>query len=76
MLWPAFLTAGLMQLLVFAFVDPHELHWFGHQLAWSREAVYTVAFFCFWAVASAGCYLTWLLTVTPDAGTPEILDRR
>jgi len=28
-LWPAFLMAGVLEVLVFAVVDPGELHWFG-----------------------------------------------
>ena len=40
--WPAFLAASLLQLVVFAIVDPLELHWFGRELAWSRQAVYAM----------------------------------
>ena len=43
--WPAFLAAGMLTMLVFAMVDPHDLHWFGHPLALSRAGVYTLAFF-------------------------------
>jgi apolipoprotein N-acyltransferase len=61
-LWPAFLAAGAMALLVFAHVDPSDLHWAsGARLAWSRQAVYTLAFFAFWAVIAAACALScWL----------------
>lgn len=34
--WPAFLAAAVMEMLVFAFVDPLELHWLG-DLGWSRQ---------------------------------------
>jgi len=44
--WPAFLVAGLLEMLVFALVDPQDLQWFGHPLALSRQGVYTLAFFC------------------------------
>lgn len=46
--WPAFLLAAVLEMLVFAMVDPGDLHWFGQPLDWSRQAVYTVAFFVFW----------------------------
>jgi hypothetical protein len=59
--WPAFLVAGLMELLVFAFVDPQDLHWFGRDLALSRQAVYTLAFFVFWGLAMLSSALTTLL---------------
>ena len=45
--WPAFLLAGVTEMLVFAVVDPQDLHWSGRPLAFSREAIYTLAFFCF-----------------------------
>ena len=41
--WPAFLVAGLIEMVVFAFVDPAALHWADQPLAISREgAVLTV----------------------------------
>ena len=52
-LWPAFLAAGVLEVLVFALIDPQELHWNGLPLLWSREAVYTAAFFVFWGIAMA-----------------------
>jgi hypothetical protein len=63
--WPAFLVAGLMEMLVFAMVDPQDLHWFGHPLAMSREAVYTLAFFAFWILALISSALTALLAMSP-----------
>ena len=59
--WPAFLVAGLLEMLVFAFVDPQDLHWFGHGLDLSRQAIYTLAFFAFWALAMVSSALTLLL---------------
>lgn len=63
--WPAFLLAGVIEMLVFAMVDPQDMHWFGHPLALSREAVYTLAFFCFWALTMASSALTTLLAMSP-----------
>lgn len=63
--WPAFLVAGLLEMLVFAFVDPHDLHWFGRDLELSRSAIYTLAFFAFWALAMLGSGLTTLLSASP-----------
>lgn len=63
--WPAFLLAGMIEMLVFALVDPQSLHWFGHPLALSREAVYTLAFFAFWAMTMASSALTTLLAMSP-----------
>lgn len=61
-LWPAFLMAGVLEMLVFALVDPAQLHRFGGEaLGWSASAVYTVAFFVFWAVIAVSGALTELL---------------
>jgi hypothetical protein len=63
--WPAFLVASLIEVLVFAMVDPQDLHWFGHPLALSREGVYTLAFFAFWILTMISSALTVLLTMSP-----------
>lgn len=61
-LWPAFLMAAVLEMVVFALIDPADLHWHGAALDWSRPAVYTAAFFVFWAVVSAATFLTALLS--------------
>ena len=66
--WPAFLAACVLELLVFAMVDPLELHWAGQHLGWSRQAVYTAAFFSFWAVSLGACALSTLLRTPPADG--------
>ncbi len=61
--WPAFLVAAMLEMVVFALVDPGDLHWFGSPLALSREAVYTLAFFVFWGLTMASSALTTLLAL-------------
>lgn len=63
--WPAFLVAGVLEVLVFAMVDPQDLQWFGQPLDWSRQAVYTVAFFVFWGITVVSSALTTLLAMSP-----------
>jgi hypothetical protein len=67
--WPAFLAAGVLEMLVFALVDPHDLHWLGRELDWSPMAVYAASFFSFWMVA-IGCSALTLLLSTPDRDAP------
>ncbi|MEO5795738.1 MAG: hypothetical protein ABIP34_12665 [Rhodoferax sp.] len=50
--WSGFLGACLLEGLVFAVVDPLALHWLGEPLTLSRQGVYSLAFFAFWAVAA------------------------
>jgi len=76
-LWPAFLVAAVLELLVFAFVDPASLHTVsGAALPLSDTAVYSIAFFVFWVCTSAACALTVLLERGADelnrpAGAPR-----
>jgi hypothetical protein len=63
--WPAFLVAGVLEMLVFAMVDPSDVHWFGQPLEMSRQAIYTMAFFLFWIVTMASSALTTLLAMSP-----------
>ena len=65
--WPAFLAASLLELAVFALVDPYDLQWAGQPLGWSRLGVYSTGFFLFWAVSALGCALTATL-LRPRAG--------
>lgn len=63
--WPAFLVAGLLEILVFAMVDPQDLQWFGQPVELSRQGVYTVAFFVFWGITMLASGLTSLLSMSP-----------
>jgi hypothetical protein len=60
--WPAFLMAGVLEMLVFSLVDPGTLHWFGGApVELSTTAVYSLAFFVFWAVIVVASGLSHLL---------------
>ena len=65
MTWPAFLAACLLEALVFAAVDPSEIHWSAQAVQPSRQAVYTTAFFSFWAIAVACSSLVLWLAKPP-----------
>ena len=61
-LWPAFMMAGVLEVLVFAVVDPTSLTWFGVQpIGWTAQAIYTVTFFIFWGVIATAGAITQLL---------------
>ncbi len=70
-LWPAFMMAGVLEMLVFAVVDPADLHWFGGpSIGWSTQAVYTVTFLIFWVAISTAGAITALLLLEPDDAAP------
>ena len=62
-LWPAFFMAGILEMGVFAVLDPQHMSWFGGDaIGWSRQAVYTITFFIFWgAIAAASAMTAFLL---------------
>ena len=64
--WPAFMGACVLELVVFAFVDPHDVQWSGHTLGLSRQGVYTVSFFVFWLISMASSALTAVLGKSPE----------
>ena len=63
--WPSFLVAGVIEMFVFAMVDPADLHWFGQPVELSRNGVYTLAFFAFWGMTMVSSALTTLLSMSP-----------
>lgn len=62
--WPAFLAAAVLEMMVFAVLDPESLSLLGSRLNWSREAVYTVTFFIFWVMMMVSSALTLLLSLS------------
>jgi len=66
-LWPAFLVAGVLETLVFAVVDPQDLHWFGGPpIDWPPVAVYSVTFIMFWGAIATATALSELLALESD----------
>ena len=65
--WPAFLAACLLEALVFAMVDPGELHWPGYLFQATRQGIYTMAFFAFWLIIMAcSALVLWLAKAPPE----------
>ena len=66
-LWPAFLAAGVLEMLVFAVIDPADLRWFGGAaIGCSAQAIYTVTFLMFWAAIATSAALSALLAIESD----------
>lgn len=66
--WPAFLAACLLEVLVFSMVDPGELHWPENFSQPSHRAVYSLAFFAFWAISTVSSGLVFWLAQTETVG--------
>lgn len=69
-LWPAFLVAALLEMVVFSLVDPAQLQ----VGAWQPDAVtvYSLTFLVFWALVAAATFLSYWMT----AGVPRAAGKR
>lgn len=63
--WPSFLVAGMLEMVVFAMVDPSALYWLDQPLHISAEGVYTISFFLFWGLVSLSGVMTIALSLAP-----------
>jgi hypothetical protein len=77
-IWPAFLVAGVAEIVFFSLFDPFDLHFFGEALDMSREGIYTMGFFGFWGLGIASSALTMFLEYSPARapGAPGFQDDR
>ena len=64
-IWPAFLVAGVAEIIFFSLFDPAELSLFGVPAGLSRQALYTLGFFGFWGLGIASSALTVFLGRSP-----------
>ena len=70
--WPAFMVAGVLEMLVFAVIDPADLRWFGGSpIGASSQAIYTITFRMFWVAVSTSGAVSALLAVEVDGDAPE-----
>ena len=70
-LWPAFVVAGILEMLVFASFDPSDLS-LG---AWQPERLttYSLTFFLFWALAATSSGVShWLMSQGAPALRPRL----
>lgn len=63
-LWPSFLAAILAEGCFFSLFVPSELPVAYDGLELTATAVYTIGFFCFWALTTFASFLTWYLMQT------------
>ena len=68
--WPSFLVAGMLEVLVFGIVDPQDLVEASTNLSMSRQGFYTMGFFVFWVAAMLSSSLTLLLALEPPDREP------
>ena len=65
-LWPSFLAAGILEVVVLAVFSPSDLTWGRDHLDVSATTVYSLAFFVFWLVAAVSSWMTVILNMPKD----------
>ena len=65
--WPAFLVTVLLEGLVFAVIDPMDIHYVAEGFELSRQGFYTLAFFVFWGVIAIASALSIFLLNPPKS---------
>ena len=59
-LWPAFLAAAVLEMVVFSWVDPEAMQWGGWQP--DRQTTYSLTFLIFWASITVASLIShWMM---------------
>lgn len=74
-LWPAFLVAGVLEMVVFSWVDPALFRLASWQP--DSQTVYSLAFFVFWALVALSSMLShWMMKSSDSTVAQERRQRR
>ena len=60
-LWPAFITAGIAEVVFFTAIDPQQLYLLGQPVALSPLATYSIGFLMFWLVCAGSSLMTYFM---------------
>jgi hypothetical protein len=67
-MWPAFLAACALEMVVFGLFDPFESSLLGRFVGVSRQTAYTLGFGLFWLITTASSALSvWMTTSASSA---------
>ncbi len=69
-LWPSFLVAGVVTVLVFVLFDPLNVLAQTRYSGVSRLGAYSMGFFCLWLVTAASSWLTCYFQRSPEKVPP------
>lgn len=60
-LWPAFIAAGIAEIVFFTVIDPQQLYFFGQPVALAAMPTYSVGFLLFWLICAGSSLLSWFM---------------
>ncbi|WP_301100503.1 hypothetical protein [Propionivibrio sp.] len=60
-LWPAFIAAGIAEIVFFTVIDPQQLFLLGQPVELSPMATYSIGFLMFWLICTGSSLMTWFM---------------
>ena len=60
-LWPAFIAAGMAEIVFFTVIDPQQLYFFGQPVALSAMPTYSIGFLQYWVICAGSSLLSWFM---------------
>lgn len=60
-LWPAFIAAGLAEIVFFTVIDPQQLFLLGQPVNLPDVAMYSIGFLLFWLICAGSSLLSWFM---------------
>lgn len=60
-LWPAFIAAGIAEIVFFTAIDPQQLYLLGRPVALSALATYSIGFLMFWLLCAGSSLMTYFM---------------
>ena len=60
-LWPAFLAAGITEVVFFTAIDPQQLLLLGQPIKLSPMATYSIGFLMFWLICAGSSLMSWFM---------------
>ena len=59
--WPAFVAAGIAEIVFFTVIDPQQLFLFGQPVVLPAIATYSIGFLIFWLMCSGASLMSWFM---------------
>lgn len=60
-LWPAFIAAGIAEVVFFTVIDPQQLYLLGQPMVLPAMATYSIGFLMFWLICAGSSLMTYFM---------------
>ena len=60
-LWPAFIAAGIAEVVFFTVIDPQQLYLLGQPMGLPAMATYSFGFLMFWLICAGSSLMTYFM---------------